>query len=255
MQDRNSPVSVGTYDGWVSKRDEVGANQLICVSRKPFPKSVIEKARQQGNRVALIELSSGIPDELPLDFINFHYQFVDLMADSKIQIKAMVPSSFKEIITTDEFDSISKIEWKNKSFKNNESTDVSIYDVMLEVFKKIHPEENAIHTGSCCFSFLQNRELILFVHIREHKIPVLFNVELNNYRYEYHRFPMNVAVYRVTGKGDDGWFFEVSHDSTNGPVSVKIPIIRHEASGGYKMLNIIPDIPFDFSQQITVLKS
>jgi hypothetical protein len=253
VQDRNSPVNVGTYDGWVSKRDEVGANQLICVSRKPFPKSVIEKSRQQGTRVALIELSSGVPDELPLDFINFHYQFADLIADSEIKVNAMVPSHFQGLITQEEFENISKIEWKKKSFQNNEHTDVSVYEVMLNVFKSIHPEENTIHTGSCCFSFKQNREMILFVHIREHKIPVLFNVELNKYRYEYHRFPMDVAVYRIAGKGDDGWFFEASHDSIYGPVSVKIPIIKHEASGGYMMLDIISDVPFNYAQQITVV--
>lgn len=254
VQDRNSPVSVGTYDGWVSKRDEVGANQLICVSRKPFPKSVIEKARQQGLRVALIELSSGIPAELPLNFINFYYEYADFIVENDVVVNIMIPSSFKGIITPEEFNEIPKIEWKKNHFINNENEYISIHQAMLDIFKTIHPEQNTVHSGSCCFSFQQNKELILFINIREHKVPVLFNIELNNYKYEYHRFMMDVAVYRTTGKGDDGWFFEGSHDSIHGPVNVKIPIIKHEASGGYIMLDIIADIPFNFKKEVKELK-
>ncbi|SBS39177.1 hypothetical protein MSP8887_03693 [Marinomonas spartinae] len=250
VQDRNSSVSVGTYDGWVSKRDEVGANQLICVSRKPFPKSVIEKARQQGTRVSLIELSAGVPDELPLGFINFHYQYADLMSENEIIVNALIPSSYKDKVTLQEFENISNIEWKKRSFKNNENIDVSVYDVLLKVLENIHLEKNIIHTSSCCFSFFQNTELRLLVYIRGESVPVLLNVELNNYKYEFHRFLMDVAVYRTTGKGDDGWFFEARHDSAKGPMSVKVPIIRHEESGGYVMLDVIADVPFDFSQNI-----
>lgn len=254
VQDRGSSVSVGTYDGWVSKRDEVGANQLICVSRNPFPKSVIEKAKQQGSRVSLIELAAGVPDELPLNFINFHYQYVNLMALEDIIVKAMIPISYKETITPQEFDSISNIEWKRKSFKNSEDIDTSVYEALLEVFKNIHLEENTVHTNSCCLSFLQNKELRLFVNTRGHKIPVLLNVELNDYRYECHNFSMDVAVYRTNGKGDYGWFFEATHESAQGLVSIKIPIIRHEVSGGYLMLDIIADSPFEFTHEITSIR-
>jgi hypothetical protein len=253
VQDRNSPVSIGTYDGWVTKRDEVGANQLICVSRKPFPKSVIEKARQQGARVFLIELAAGIPDELPLNFISFHHQYLNLSVLGQLIIEAKIPIEYKDRITQEEFASISNIEWKKKSFTNREGGYVSVYDAVLDVFGYIHQEKNLIHKNSCCLSFIQNKELRLFVDVKEHKIPVLFNIELNNYNYEFHDFPMDVAVYRAAGIDDYGWFFEATYDSAQGPVSIKIPIIRHNASDGYVMLDIISSSPFESSYEISHL--
>lgn len=254
VQDRNSPVSIGTFDSWVSKRDEVGANQLICVSRKPYPSSILEKAKQQGSRVALIELSAGVPEQLPIDFIKFHFQYVDILAED-INIYCHVSPHWKELVTSQEIDSVTKIQWKNKSFKNNENIDISVYEAVLEIFKKIHPEENTIHTNSCSFSFRQNNELRLFVDVRGHKIPVFLNVELKNYKYGYHRFPMDVAVYRTNGKDDYGWFFEASYNSVRGPISIKVPIVKHEASGGYEMLNIISDVPFDFIQHLSEIEN
>ncbi|WP_350977101.1 hypothetical protein [Shewanella sp. AC34-MNA-CIBAN-0136] len=254
VQDRNSSVSIGTYDGWVSKRDEVGANHLICVSRKPFSKSILEKAKQQGSRVSLIELAAGIPDKLPLGFINIYYQYVNLMVIGELIVVVMIPMSYKDKISPDELTSISQIEWKKKSFKNSDAEDISIHDALLDVFKNIHLEENTIHTSSCCVSFLQNKELILFVDTMEHKIPILLKVELNNYKYECNNFPMDVAVYRTNGKGDYGWFFEANHKSAQGPISIKIPIISHEESGGYMMLDIISDSPFKFTYELTPIE-
>lgn len=254
VQDRNSPVNVGTFDSWISKRDEVGANQLICVSRRPYPSSIIEKANQQGSRVTLIELPEGIPEQLPIDFIKVKYQFSDIVAED-IDVTFLINSDCKEFITTQIVDSASKHQWKHKSFKNNDDIEVSIHDTLLEILKSIHPEENKIHTNSCCFSFRQNKELRLFINSSGCKIPIFLNVELKNYNYEFHREPMNVAVYRTTGKGDDGWFFETIHNSVYGPISIKIPIIRHEASGGYQMLDVISDIPFDFKQYLTVIEN
>lgn len=247
VQDRKSAVSIGTYDGWIAKRDEVGASHLICVSRKPFSKSIIEKAKQQGSRVSLIELAAGIPSELPIDFINFHYQYINLMASDIIFYFTLL-KGYEKFLTEEDSEDIKHIGWKEKKLKNNEGFYISIHDVLVSIFSSaIHQEDNQIHTGSCCFSFIQNEQLRFFFDVRGEKIPVLLNVELNDYKYESHNFAMDVAVYRTKGKGDYGWFFEASHESAQGTVNIKIPIVRHESSGGYMMLDIIADVPFDFT--------
>jgi hypothetical protein len=55
VQDRSGKVEVNDYGGWVDKMREVGAQHLICVSKKGFPQSVKEKAKQSGGTVRLIE--------------------------------------------------------------------------------------------------------------------------------------------------------------------------------------------------------
>lgn len=57
VQDRSRPVNIGTFEGWLSKRDALGAHQLICVSRHAYPDSVFQKARVDG-RVRLVSFSS-----------------------------------------------------------------------------------------------------------------------------------------------------------------------------------------------------
>src|SRR5207253_680411 len=40
VQKRNTRVKPNDFRGWLVKMEDVGANRLICVSAKPFPKSI-----------------------------------------------------------------------------------------------------------------------------------------------------------------------------------------------------------------------
>lgn len=70
VQDRTSKVEVNTFDGWYQKMRDVGAQHLICVSRKGFPSSVIEKAERIGPTVRLLTLSELESHSWPFDFIS-----------------------------------------------------------------------------------------------------------------------------------------------------------------------------------------
>lgn len=74
VQDRNYQVSIGHFDSWVAKLNDVGANRLVCVSRKKFPKSIIEKAEFRGNQVCLVEIPEypSTEDELPIHIFNIY---------------------------------------------------------------------------------------------------------------------------------------------------------------------------------------
>lgn len=56
VQDRAGQVKPNDFRGWKQKREDVGAQHLICVSRQEFPKSIKEQAALSGNSILLINL-------------------------------------------------------------------------------------------------------------------------------------------------------------------------------------------------------
>lgn len=69
IQDRNRKVDITIFDGWMQKMKDVGAQHLICVSKKGFPKSVEEKARFIGPTVRLVKLEEFEDGEWPIEFL------------------------------------------------------------------------------------------------------------------------------------------------------------------------------------------
>lgn len=47
IQDRDRPVEVNDFRGWVQKKHEVGVEQLFVVSKHEFPASIVEAVRKQ----------------------------------------------------------------------------------------------------------------------------------------------------------------------------------------------------------------
>ena len=57
VQKRKKKPTINEFQGWLEKMNDVGAQQLICVSELGYPKSVIEQAATRvGSRVALMTL-------------------------------------------------------------------------------------------------------------------------------------------------------------------------------------------------------
>jgi mRNA-degrading endonuclease RelE of RelBE toxin-antitoxin system len=78
VQERNAQVDINTFNGWLEKMREVGAQHLVCVSRREYPASVIEKANQLGSTVLLVNFNqSAEPDTIPLQLINSKATYSD----------------------------------------------------------------------------------------------------------------------------------------------------------------------------------
>jgi hypothetical protein len=58
VQKRQSKVDINTFNGWLEKLREVGAQHLICVSEAGYPSSVLEKADEIGPTVRLLTLTT-----------------------------------------------------------------------------------------------------------------------------------------------------------------------------------------------------
>jgi hypothetical protein len=56
VQKRKRKVDLTTFDGWLEKMREVGAQHLVCVSAKGFPRSVVKRAVAIGPTVRLATL-------------------------------------------------------------------------------------------------------------------------------------------------------------------------------------------------------
>jgi hypothetical protein len=68
VQDRNSKFDITFFDGLCTKMRKVGAQHLVCVSRKEFPESIIREAKKQGPTVRLVTLKE-LHDSFPVNFI------------------------------------------------------------------------------------------------------------------------------------------------------------------------------------------
>lgn len=56
VQDRQKPVDINDFRGWLQKLKDVGAQHLYCVSRQSFSKGIKEQAALHGTTVKLITL-------------------------------------------------------------------------------------------------------------------------------------------------------------------------------------------------------
>lgn len=75
VQDRSSRVAINEFRGWLKKREDVGAQHLICVSALPFPQSIIDDVKLIGPTVRLVTLRelerNDWPEGLGMTYLNF----------------------------------------------------------------------------------------------------------------------------------------------------------------------------------------
>ena len=233
VQDRNSAVSIGTFCDWLEKLNEVGANQLICISRKEFPVSVKEKAILQGNRVFLITLKEALPEALPLDMISFRmvYKHVAIVNDPNVRIgvpqgtlsshKALPSSGYAE----------------DKVWSENQQDMISLLDVIRSKIKEIHAGESGVIKGSLELSFADNNNLWLYLLLGDTFIKVGVEIKVD-YIYDNHDIPMSVSSYEQIDSGVLAWVFESEIITSQGKHSLKHPVTKRE-DGMYQGLGLV----------------
>lgn len=71
VQKRNERVKPNDFRGWCQKLRDVGAHRLICVSAKPFPRSIKDKvAKELGPTVLLVRLEALEAKQWPFQIVN-----------------------------------------------------------------------------------------------------------------------------------------------------------------------------------------
>lgn len=245
VQDRNSQVDINTYSGWLVKLEDVGAQHLICVSRKDFPSSVKEKVSQSGSRVFLITLKELTVDRVPLEFISFIFQYRHIDIKNIKNIRPFVaPGQIAKLGLKNMSLNFSDKVWSLDGINQISLVDVCKSKVSIDEMQ-LGRQEYVEGAGGLSFSL---DDPVFFSGSGE-LIRVGLDCEFE-WGFEYAEIPMSVASYEQDNHGALAWLFEVVHKSRSGVISIKLPVVKLE-DGNYKLLDSIIDAPFEFTADIT----
>ena len=88
VQKRNEKVKPNDFRGWCQKMQDVGANRLICVSAKPFSRSIKDKvAKEYGPAVLLVQLEALEASKWPIQIVDNVMKFYKPKVDVDFTIK------------------------------------------------------------------------------------------------------------------------------------------------------------------------
>jgi hypothetical protein len=75
VQNRKDKVELNDFLGWITKMQDIGAQQLFCVSTTGFSESIIDRAKQYGGTVRLITLKHENTKFMPIKIFSFKSRF------------------------------------------------------------------------------------------------------------------------------------------------------------------------------------
>jgi hypothetical protein len=246
VQDRNSKVDINTFRGWLGKIDDVGAQHLICVSRKEFPSSIKEKASQSGSKIFLVTLKELSPEQIPLEFIRFIFQYRHLDIKSIRKIRPFVAPGQIEKLGLKPMDH----NLNDKAWSLDGKNMISLLDICKG---KINPEKtisgaSGYIEGSDSLSFnLTDNEQLFYGH-NGALVRIGLKCEFE-WGFEYTEIPMSIASYEQDKHGALAWLFEVTHNSKNGLISVKLPVVKLD-NGNYELLDSIINSQSEYAIEV-----
>ncbi|MCX6676812.1 MAG: hypothetical protein NTU95_02560 [Methanothrix sp.] len=138
VQRRNSKPDINTFGGWVAKMEDVGAQQLICVSAKGYPKSIKQQVNERlgKRRVCLLTLEELIEGEMP-GLKPVHKTMVE--ETSTFSIQSAGPLKLKHNVPADELE----LDTRNRVFGYNESEErVSLLDLTSLALEYLESEQH-----------------------------------------------------------------------------------------------------------------
>lgn len=137
VQKRNRKPTETEFDGWLTKRKQVGANCLIAVSAKGFPSSVIERAKEEGNCVRLLTLTDLSDQSWPVNIVG---------RKASVTIKSHKPKLEPILVTVDGPSRNVEFKLREKVFKRTGRL-LSLVDLAEEAFDAI-PQLSFLAAGT-----------------------------------------------------------------------------------------------------------
>jgi hypothetical protein len=238
VQDRTSKIKPNDFRGWQKKLDEIGAQHLICVSRKPFPKSIKENALQSGNKIFLMNIINQMPDQLPLTMLksNFAYRHFELKSFKNLNIEYSIGELEKKSLTKEMvFKDTTNL--NEKCYSLDLANLVSLYDIcyMKTEFIEQTQEQNRF------VEFKLTEEPKIYIYKYNQFINIGLNFEFE-YFLEFIPIPLNVMTYEQNGE-ILAWMLESSYDLPIGKTELKVPIIP--VGDGFIIKDFSATLPMD----------
>ncbi len=221
VQDRQVPVDINEFRGWQQKLDDVGAQHLYCVSRKPFPQSIKEKAALSGNTIKLITLTELDAKQIPINFFKtiFIYHDVDV---PHIHKKEVIFPSLQDEKSREKLSAV----LKDLSLLKTNDLKFSFTPPVLTALSTI-----CIHHVSGRADTIDQTETLaigfdrplFFLYANCGFLPIKLNIEFiwNSKRVE---IPVTVLSYDQNEHGTLAWVLESFYHSSRGPIWIKFPV-------------------------------
>lgn len=239
VQDRNSAVTIGAFTNWLGKAEEVGAQHLICVSRKPFPESIRELATQRGGKVILINLKEIPKESPPPDFIDITLQYIHrkITIDScKVEIPPGTLGGGMQLPT--------EMTQGERVWLHVKDGPMSILELCSSAIAREEIEAENHTSGNNVLHIPLSSRILKFI-TDEVELPVGITCEFS-WKGEFANVPMTLLSYEQSNHGPLAWFFEAEYKSKTGNIRIKQPVVRLE-SGDFKLLDEVVSSPHEYT--------
>jgi hypothetical protein len=239
VQDRATKTKINDFRGWLKKREQVGAQHLICVSKHDFSRTIKEEAAQLGNEVRLVKLTELPEGEIPTNFFKIEFTSDDFLVlpSGNLQIAADKVILKKLGITKGR--SKKKISGTENIFSRDKKKLISINKLCQE---SVREKEHSQGQSKLIFS-LYSFPRIFIKHENEFiriGLKLKFEWKINT-----SKRPIKMLSYEQDEFGELAWIIETEYPTPSGPLSVKVPVKK--IGDQFQLRNMYFTIPMKVS--------
>lgn len=238
VQDRQRAVDINEFRGWQQKMQQVGAQHLYCVSRKPFPESIRESAALSGNTIKLITLSTIDSDKIPINFFKTTFIYLD------VDISHIRKRSFSFPSLQNDSNRL-KLEYVTQELSQLKTNDLkfSFYLPTVTALSTIcinnvsHQQDVISQTNTLALGF--DRPLF-FLLTNQEFVPITLDIEFT-WSAKRVEIPVTLLSYDQDDHGTLAWILESFYQSSRGPIWIKIPVTK--SGDGYSISSMLLTLP------------
>ena len=219
VQNRTSRVDINTFNGWLEKLKEVGAQHLVCVSKLAFPSSVKEKASQIGPTVILVNLTELTePDSIPLQLINSRTTFsdFDIQELSDVEVTYSKAHLDSTEITSDDLD-ICPFGINDEIFSLDGKNTITIFKISQNAL-----QQNKFNAPEVSEILIEEPENI-YVLIKGTFLKLKKLCYKVKWSYQLYKIPPTVMTYEQVDDGTLAWVLEFNFYNDKRSMSIKLP--------------------------------
>lgn len=244
VQDRATKVKPNDFRGWKQKREDVGAQHLICVSRQEFPASIKEQAQLSGNSIMLVTLKEGVPDDFPNDLIRYKRKSFGLNEITHIQ-----PSSSRSLTESlgvrDDLLALTEFSSNDMCWSLDRVNLISLYQLCRDIYPI--PEGVSSGEGELILKHDTGRPLYILIN----DIFVRIGLELRfAWTNEVIEKPVSILSYEQIDHGVLAWIAEIVDENSKGKTVIRFPLMKKD--NVYEINTLYTEIPEGMSLSLGV---
>ncbi len=219
VQNRNSSVDINTFNGWLEKLKEVGAQHLVCVSTQEFPSSIKEKASQIGSSVILVNLQQSLePDSIPLQLINSSTTLSDFDIQNLLDLNVTYSKAHLDStdLTTEDLQ-ITPFKTNDEIFSLDGKNLTSIFRISRDNLEKQNfdaseIQEIVIKDPQEIYVYIKG----VFLKIKELRYKIKWS-------HRFHKVAPSIMTYDQIEDGTLAWVLEFNFNNGIRSMSIKLP--------------------------------